>query len=222
MAQSKLGQYKGRLNAAQVAEGINAAIENAKRLADDAALLLEAGRFPTAASLAALAIEEAGKDAILRQLALAHDDKGAAEAWREYRSHTRKNVMWVFVDLVASGARKLDDFAPIFDPTSDHPDVLDQVKQLGFYTDCLGKAHWSCPAIVVNEGLAHALVRTAKVLSSSTDTVTVREIELWIEHLGPVWSRHPSWRERALENCQGGPGRFFGVKVNSSSRCRSM
>jgi AbiV family abortive infection protein len=38
--------------------------------AEDARLLLEAGRCPTAASVAALAIEEAGKPAILRTLAL--------------------------------------------------------------------------------------------------------------------------------------------------------
>jgi hypothetical protein len=108
--------------------------------------------------------------------------------------------MWVFIDLVARGARKLDDFAPIFDARSDHPEVLDQVKQLGFYTDRLGRAHWSCPGAVIDQGLAQALVRAATLLSSSTKTVTTREVELWIEHLGPVRNRHPSWRERALEN----------------------
>jgi AbiV family abortive infection protein len=199
MAQSKLGQYKGRLTAAQIADGINAATSNARRLAEDAKQLLDAARFPTAASLAALAIEEAGKPAVLRQLALARDDKAVIEAWRDYRSHTRKNPMWVFLDLVADGARKLNDFAPIFDPNSDHPDVLDQLKQLGFYTDCLGKAHWSSPIAVIDQSLAQTLVRTATVLSSSAEAVTPREIELWIQHLGPVWNRHPSWRERALE-----------------------
>ena len=38
----------------RVAAGINAAIQNAKRLSDDASLLFEAGRFPSAASLAIL------------------------------------------------------------------------------------------------------------------------------------------------------------------------
>jgi hypothetical protein len=65
MAHSRLDQYKGRLTAAQLAEGMNAATENARHLVRDAVMLLEAGRFPTAASLAALAIEEAGKPAIL-------------------------------------------------------------------------------------------------------------------------------------------------------------
>jgi AbiV family abortive infection protein len=200
MANSKLGQYRGRLTATQVAEGINAAVENAARLAEDAGLLLEAGRFPSAASLSALAIEEAGKATVLRQLALARDDREAVDGWRDYRSHTRKNPMWVLPGLAADGARKLHDFKSIYDPTSDHPEVLDQLKQLGFYTDCLGNAHWARPAAVIDEALAKTLVRTARLLSSTKEKVTTKEIELWIEHLGPVRSRHPSWQERALEN----------------------
>ena len=200
MGHDKLDQYKGRLNPAQIAEGINAAQENARRLAEDAATLLEAGRYPTAASLAALSIEESGKSSILRSLALARDDSEAAKAWREYRSHTRKNTMWVFIDLVARGARRLAEFQPLFDPGSDHPAVLNHLKQLGLYTDCLGKAHWSRPSAVIDESLARALVTTARLLSSSSEAVTVTEIALWVKHLGPVAKRHPSWQERALEN----------------------
>ena len=52
----KLDAYRGKLNAAQIAVGMNAAIENAQRLAADAETLLKSGSFPSAASLAALAI----------------------------------------------------------------------------------------------------------------------------------------------------------------------
>lgn len=203
MPGKKLNQYKGRLNPAQIAEGINSARRNAMRLAEDAALLLKACRFPTAASMATLAIEEAGKPSLLRQLALARTDRELAEAWRDYRSHTRKNVMWILVDLVARGARKLDDLKPIFDPDSDHPELLDQVKQLGFYTDCLGKAHWSLPSEAIDESLARTLVATASILVTSDHEVTPKEIELWIKHLRPVWKGHPSWMEKALENWYG-------------------
>jgi AbiV family abortive infection protein len=92
------------------------------------------GRFPTAASLAALAIEEAGKASISRELALASNEQDLKEAWLDYRSHTRKNVMWLFVELIESGARQLDDFRPMFDPESVHPELLDHIKQLGFYS----------------------------------------------------------------------------------------
>jgi len=196
----KLNQYKGCLSPIQIADGINAARRNAKRLAEDATLLLDAGHFPTAASLAALAIEEAGKPSILRQLALARNESEAIEAWRDYRCHTRKNVMWLLVELVAKGARKLDDFKPLFDPGSDYPDLLDQIKQLGFYTDCLGKAHWSFPSEVIEESLARTLVTTASILAASEHLATVKEIELWVKHLGPVWKGHPSWMRKALEN----------------------
>ena len=37
---------------------------------------------------------------------------------------------------------------------SDHPYVLDQLKQIAFYTDCLGDAHWSIPDEVIDESPA--------------------------------------------------------------------
>jgi AbiV family abortive infection protein len=197
MTKGKLDGYRGPLTASQVVAGMNAAGRNARRLLDDAKLLLENGRFPSAASLAALSIEESGKESTLRGLALARSEKEIAERWRDYRSHIKKNVAWILPDLVVRGARHLDDFRTLFDENSDHPYVLDQVKQMGFYTDCLGKAHWSEPDNVVDETLARLLVRVAEVLASKRE-VSVEEIELWIEHLGPVWGRSPAWTKKAL------------------------
>jgi AbiV family abortive infection protein len=195
----KLDAYRGRLSAAEIVEGMNAASKNARRLSEDAACLFTAGRFPTAASLAILAIEEAGKVSILRALALAASDVEAAEVWKEYRAHTRKNLAWLLPQLAASGARNLDDLRPLFDETSDHPFVLDQLKQLGFYTDCLGKAHWAVPPDVIDEALAQMLVQTAKVFACDRE-YTEKEIELWVEHVGPVWKKDPSWMKQALVN----------------------
>jgi AbiV family abortive infection protein len=161
----QLDKYKGELSPEQIAEGMNAASDNAARLIEDANLLLERGRFPSAASLAILAIEEAGKVPILRGLALSKDDKEIASHWREYRSHTKKNVLWLLPQLVARGARRLDDFRPLFDEDSDHPFILDQVKQISFYTDCLGDAHWSIPHDVIDESLAMMLLQIARIFS---------------------------------------------------------
>ena len=121
MTKRKLDSYKGKLSVDQVVAGINAAIQNAKRLSEDASLLIEAGRFPSAASLAILSIEESGKISILRSLALAKSDEDIADAWRDYRSHTKKNVTWLLPQLTEQGARKLDDFKPLFEESSDHP-----------------------------------------------------------------------------------------------------
>lgn len=74
MTSGHLPQYKSKLSAAEIAAGINAASTNANRLADDAELLLENDRYPSALSLAILSIEESGKVSILRTLALSRNN----------------------------------------------------------------------------------------------------------------------------------------------------
>ncbi len=194
----KLPSYKGKLSFAQIAEGMTAASKNAARLAQDAKLLLEAGRLPTACSLAALSIEESGKVSILRAMSLVRDDNELKDEWKRYRSHINKNLQWILPQLVAEGARKLDDFRPLFDEGAANPYLLDQIKQLGFYTDCLGnKGHWSIPEEVVDGDSANLLVAAAELLSSASPT-SEREIELWVEYIGPVWKMDLNWMKRAL------------------------
>ena len=199
MSAKRLNQYRGKLDPSQVARGINAANQNACSLAQDATLLHESGRHPRAASLAILSIEESGKVAILRSLSLAQSDEDLKDGWRQYRSHTSKNVLGGLFDAVLGGARRLDDFIGLFEKGAEHTSLLDQVKQIGFYTDCLGDAHWSAPVDVIDEALSAQLVRTAEVLSRSTE-VTAKEIELWVQHLGLVWKQDPGWMRKALEN----------------------
>ncbi len=199
MATKKLDQYKGALSASEIAEGINAATQNAARLVVDAELLLENKRYPSATSLAILSIEESGKVSILRGLSVARDGKDLKESWREYRSHTKKNVQWIIGDLAKSGARKLEDFRPMFKKDAEHPLVLDQIKQIGFYTDCLGNKHWSNPEKVIDENLAKMIVGIAQVFASNK-VVTEKEIELWVKHIGPVWKKNMGWMQQSLEN----------------------
>jgi len=199
MVKKRLDSYKSKLTPQQITDGMNAAMENARRLVEDAKLLLNAGRFPTAASIAILSIEESGKLSILRSLALARDEDEIKEAWKDYRSHTKKNVMWLFPQLVAQGAKKLDEMWPLFDKSSEHPYLLDQIKQIGFYTDCLGQAHWSEPNNVIGEDIAKAVVQVAEIFSKGRKT-TVQEIELWMKHIKPVWKKNLSWMKQALVN----------------------
>jgi AbiV family abortive infection protein len=185
MTKQKLQQYCGKLDPSQIATGINEAHRNAQRLAADARMLLDAKRFPTATSLAILAIEEAGKSSILRQMSTASDDE-IRSLWKEYRTHTKKNIMWIFPEFVAKGARHLTDFSALFDDSSEHPYLIENIKQLGFYTDCLGAAHWASPAEVLDEKLTNSLVGIAEILTKQTREVTTREIELWIDFMLPV------------------------------------
>jgi len=182
---SRLPQYRSGLNPGQVAEGMNRALRNAARLADDADILYQQGRIPSAVALSILSIEESGKVSLLRQMALATDMKEVHTIWKAYRSHTKKNVLWIFGEMVRNGARNLDQLKPLVDPTSDHPDVLDQMKQLCIYTDCFNNAKWSSPDEVDVTGLAPYLLKMAQVLGRDK-TVTEEEVQLWRRHLLPV------------------------------------
>jgi AbiV family abortive infection protein len=194
----RLNQYTGRLSAAEIAEGMNAAGENALRLRRDAERLLEAGSFATAASLAILAVEEAGKKTVLRELAVVKTQKELAACWKSYRTHTAKNSLVFFLDHVAAGARCLDGFRSLFDPDSEHPHVAEDLKQVALYTDCLGRRHWSKPAEVISESLARTLVDAARVLTAHVSAVTVREVELWQQHMGAAWGRAASEMKAAV------------------------
>lgn len=182
---SRLPQFRSLLTAAQMAEGMRLALKNAARLAEDADSLLKAGRVPSAVALSILSIEESGKVSILRQMAIAEDEKEWLQLWKAYRSHTKKNTLWIFGELVQKGARNLDELRPLVDPESDHPDILDQLKQLCTYTDCFTKAKWSSPEAVDVGSLAPYLVKIAKILGKPK-AVTTEEIELWRKHLLPV------------------------------------
>lgn len=199
MSHRKLNQYSGPLTPAQTAEGINAARRNARRLLKDAHQMLEAQCHPSAAALAILAIEEAGKTAILLGMAVAQSEDERRRAWKAYRSHTKKNVLGGVADRVARGARHLEDFAPLFAEDAEEPYLLDHVKQVSFYTDCLGKAHWAEPSTVIQPDLAKTLVANAELLCRGHD-VTEREIQLWVEHLGPVQHAEVAWIKKALAN----------------------
>lgn len=123
------------------------------------------------------------KVSILRQLSTASTAEEIKASWRNYRSHTSKNAQWLLPELAINGARKLEDLRPLFDEDAEHPFILDHLKQLDFYTDCLGNKNWSIPSVAVNEELAKSLVQTAKLLTGKSN-ITAKEIELWIEHIG--------------------------------------
>ena len=80
---ARLPQYRDALSLEQIAEGMNRALANASRLADDAQALFDQRRIPSAIALSILSIEESGKVSILRQISLADDLKEL-----HIRSHT--------------------------------------------------------------------------------------------------------------------------------------
>jgi AbiV family abortive infection protein len=187
-AKQGLNKFSGRLTPQQLADGMNAAAQNANRLAADAKLLFVNARYASAMALAILAIEESGKVAVLRGLAVAADDAAIRSAWSDYRTHTKKNVMWTLMHEVQSGARRLGDLAKMFEEGAEHPQILDNVKQVAFYTDCLGDCHWSKPNTVITRDLAEYMVIAAEVMAKQ-EVITTEEIELWIQYLKPCWNK---------------------------------
>jgi AbiV family abortive infection protein len=158
--------YRGFLTYEQIAAGMSATKQNASRLAEDADLLLEARRFPTAASLALLSLEESDKSRILRGMVNVTAQQAIVEQWKSYRRHIDKHSLTLLLDRFSRGARRLSEFSDcVTDKGTDEKQIYGLVKQLGFYTDCLGNAHWSIPLEVIDEGLATALVRSAKIMS---------------------------------------------------------
>ncbi|HAQ00469.1 AbiV family abortive infection protein [Rhodospirillum rubrum] len=182
----QLEEYRGPITPASAAEGMNAARQNALRLVFDAKLLLEAERYPTAASVAALSIEESGKLSILRTIVVLSDVNRLRDEWRRYRDHRSKNGAWILPDLARKGARHLYELAMTIERDGEHTAILNSIKQIGFYTDCYGKIHWSNPSMVIDRELANSLVKIAEILTPKND-VTVRELELWVDAIRPVY-----------------------------------
>ena len=195
-------QYKNSLDAKSAAEGIRLAKENAKALLDDAQLLFENGRFERSVSLAILSIEESGKPSILRSILLTVDGKELKKEWQNYRKHTAKNLSWILPELVSKGARNLEEFRPLFDSKSDHGEILDNLKQLSFYTDIFSSKKWSIPKDIIDKELANMILLSAKTLSNQDEGIdSERGLKLWIKHMKPVWKNEMSIMKSAMLEC---------------------
>ncbi|MCK4368901.1 MAG: AbiV family abortive infection protein [Dehalococcoidales bacterium] len=173
-------QYKGKLNFKQIANGINAANRNAISLIEDAELLLKNKRYASAAALAILSIEESGKKSLLRGMSVLTKNKDIIDHWRDYRKHTKKNMMWLLPHFIAMGKWKFDDLKHLFS-TGKHAYMIEQLKQFCLYTDCIGEIRWSEPSKFMNEELAEITLETAKLLKSDEEE-TVEDLRIWAKH----------------------------------------
>lgn len=218
-----LSQYSGGLTTTQAAEGIQAALRNGRALLADARLLLDKGRWKRAAALAILAVEEGGKTAIIREILLARDQRELKEAWQSYRTHARKNLMYILPALVARGARHLDDFREIYNQSSDHGQLLDSVKQIAFYSDACGVCHWSIPEEVISPALAKDIVAIAGFLvrEGPQPLSTKEELDIWVKHMSPVWKGELIQMKKALIACYA-EARAKGVLQGSTSEIEMM
>ena len=196
-------QYNQKLTPSSAAKGIKAAIENSKALLADALLLFDNRRYERAVALAILGIEEAGKPAILRSIILEEDLKILKKEWQNYRRHTEKNTNWIVPELISNGARHIEEMRQTVDKESDHGQVLDNLKQLSFYSDAFSNCKWSIPSEVVNKELAERILSVAKVMIEKDASIMTTEAELilWVKHLKPVWKQEMLKMKQGLINC---------------------
>ena len=200
----KDSQYNYTLSTKQAAKGIKLAILNSQSLLSDAILLFENERYPRSVSLSILAIEEAGKPPIIRSILLEDQAIELKRVWRQYRRHTSKNVAWILPELASKGAKSANEMKQIFDKQSDHARKLDDIKQLAFYTDVFSKCKWSIPEEVIDKEFAEGLISIAKILvskDSSYSMTTEDALNLWVQHMKPVWKSDDKRIKEALLKC---------------------
>lgn len=184
----RLPRYEGQLTPLQVAAAINTANANARRLLRDAELLLVSGRFPSAAAIAILAIEETGKDWILRAITLARTDRERMEYWREFYNHRSKNAEWVLSSFESlMQPRTARDYLPVYDEDAPHRVLLDHLKQQSLYSNFSTAGDPVHPESIIDEGVARGLVQITRDLVTRCRDVRPEEIDLMIRHVAPVW-----------------------------------
>lgn len=194
--------YSQRLTPEMTSEGMKAALENAQSLLDDAEILLQANKWARATALAILAIEEAGKPILLREILLARDEKELARAWVGFRRHSEKNQLWIAPELASRGARTIDD-VHILSSSSDHGERLETLKQIALYSDADSACSWSIPDRTVGKETATAVVEIARALvpKEPGGMTSADELMLLVEFVGPVWNADLPTMTKAMARC---------------------
>ena len=186
---SKPVLYRSYLSAESAVKGIQASKKNALRLFEDSRTLFGKKRYATACALSILAIEEATKPAIIRKIVLANSSAELKRGWQLFACHIDKINPWIIPHLIKETKTHVDFIEQFM--RKKNPILLDSIKQLSFYVGCHGKAHWSDPAIIVNESLANSVINNAAILIMSgqlTNIDTLKGIELWKEHMQGLFS----------------------------------
>lgn len=193
-------QYTQKISLKKASEISKGAIQNASSLFDDAKLLFENGRYARAICLSVLSIEESGKPSIIRSIILEDDSKEIANLWKSFRRHQDKNSLWIVPELIMNGVKRLEEMRKVVDPKSDHPQVLDNLKQLCFYSDVFTKGKLSLPDEVATKDVASELLAIANSNIKETFN-SEKALEIWVKHLKPVWKKQMIEMKNALMNC---------------------
>jgi AbiV family abortive infection protein len=133
-----------------------AAARNARRLLDDAELLLKRGRWPSAYSLAVLAFEEAGKAWMCVIAMMVPDDVRPEWPYGELITKHVDKLMaaHVMAHMLASASKGEDVIASLVDVGENLEELArehNQAKQRGLYADLLDGTVWDPVSVTKDE-----------------------------------------------------------------------
>jgi AbiV family abortive infection protein len=148
-----------------------AAVRNARRLLDDADLLLRRGRWPSAYSLAVLAFEEAGKAWMCIIAMMVPDD--VRPEWpygdlitTDVDKLMAAHVMAHMLASATSGRDMITDLADVGENLEELAREHNHAKQRGLYADLLDDTVWEPASVTPDE--ARRMVVTVMPVTAGT------------------------------------------------------
>jgi AbiV family abortive infection protein len=153
-----------RLTPTEMGRGIAAANRNARRLLGDAILLYENYRYPSAAALATLAMEESAKWWALLHVTVLQDAKAIANAWRDHRRHVTKLDRAI---AIVKDAFERSGGEVVATPSTELARATQALKERCIYTDFIKDRRWTepsgaCDAALCRGHLGGALVMVTR------------------------------------------------------------
>lgn len=140
---------------------------NAARLARDAKLLLESGRFPSAAMMAVMALEEISRVFHPIEILTAGSDRQRQQAWKTFRGIWHAFPWAVF----ARDERLMSD--------AELDAMLSFIRMLGRRSECIEPGIWIDPGELITAALAASIVTIAE--SFCAKPISLGSVEVWME-----------------------------------------
>jgi AbiV family abortive infection protein len=180
--------YFSAVDTRQAAAAMQAARLNSIDLLDTADILHSLKRFPHSVFFSILAIEEAGKLAILQ--ALLHGFEDQSKLWKSYRSHRAKTEslnLGIFARIRATFPAISLDEAHAIAARGPTPDDLEEEKQRAVYSDCLDIAGKGFTAHLPQnaewrEAAWNRLCEARAIVLAPRDR-SPEELDVWVKHV---------------------------------------
>ncbi len=169
--------YNGNLTDCQIAEGINICKKNGRELLADAKLLFENQRFSSSIAFSILAIEEFGKEPLLREFAGVREGDSTSKIWKKLRNHQIKNSHWKIGSFLQQGLGRTGEELYLLtqNPITSECAQLDELKQNCLYTSFSPTLGWQRPA--ASEIQAKQLIEIAEYCIGLLPEVTEEQIK---------------------------------------------